>query len=90
MEEKKKYCQRCRRWAPQSGFNITKAEYGYKKDRLCMDCRNAKSEMRKSAVYARPRYMEKREKELALIPNPFEKNILSPELIHPLLWTGNA
>jgi len=92
MDERKKYCQRCRQWAPPDGFNIIKAEFGYKKDRLCMDCRMAKNEMKKKVVSVRVNscYYDRRKKELALIPNPFEKNTLPEELIHPLLWTGNA
>jgi hypothetical protein len=89
----KRFCFRCRKYKERESFQIIR-HHGdvYKVSRNCGECHLIKTDlMAKHAKRFRIfRPCETRERELALIPNPFKKNIIPSGLIHPLLWTGNA
>lgn len=85
-----KLCQRCRDWKKLTQFNSIQHGEHFRKDRICIPCRairdaiNAQIESEKMLIGKCPA----REKELALIPNPFAKqNFVHIQDQSNLLWS---
>jgi hypothetical protein len=81
MSSYTKFCFRCREKVSADLFYVVPNGTFTRKDRLCMPCRDFKNTLRTNAS-VRERIFQSpamRQRELALIPNPFDKKIMNPD-----------
>jgi hypothetical protein len=88
MEDRKKFCQRCRSWMELSSFSVVRLQFGYSKDRLCTGCRQSKTivSAKRSSIVKGYGHLQRRQRELALIVSPFRHFQETPPDNQHFLW----
>jgi hypothetical protein len=85
---KSKFCQSCKEFLPREAYGVVKTDAGFRASHRCILCTKLKAALKEKKRAERVLPCVIRARELALIPNPYQKvRPVVPEILN-YHWLG--